>query len=99
MLRAAGFMCIVPSQNGATSIRYNACNRKLMSDTLLVNKYYARKTFESLQVHAYDDKGMPEKFKNHKGGAIDDYTDAFGYVVARLYPITVPLTRAKMGGM
>jgi phage terminase large subunit len=96
MLRAAGFYCNVPSQNGATSTRYNACNRKLMSNSLLVNPISARKTFEALQIHAYDEKGMPEKFTKHP--AIDDYTDAFGYVVGRMYPIVAGVGRAKMSG-
>ena len=86
MLKNAGFYCVVPSGgNGSTSGRYNACNRKLMSNTLLINKNLAPKTYESLQVHAYTDKGLPEKFDNHP--SIDDRTDAFGYVVGRLYPV------------
>jgi len=99
MLRGAGFHCIVPSQNGATSTRYNACNRKLMTNSLLVNPHTARKTYEALQVHAYDEKGMPEKFHEHKGGAIDDYTDAFGYVVGRLYPVVSGYGTAKLNGL
>ena len=98
MLRKAGFLCNVPSQNGATATRYNTCNRKFMSNSLLVNGRTAKKTSESLQVHAYNEKGMPEKFDNHKGGAIDDYTDAFGYIIVRLYPIVPNLTRAKISG-
>ena len=87
MLRGAGWLCIVPTTNGATSTRYNACNRKFKSGSLLINPLTAKKTSESLQTHAYNDKGMPEKFTNHEGGAIDDYTDSFGYVIVRLYPI------------
>ena len=88
MLRQAGFRCVVPTSNGSVSGRYNTTNRKLMSDTLLVNTKSAKKVYEALQIHAYNDKGLPEKFDNHKGGAIDDITDAFSYVVSRLYPIT-----------
>ena len=86
MLKNAGFYCVVPSGgNGSTSGRYNACNRKLMSNTLLINKNLAPKTYESLQVHAYTDKGLPQKFDTHP--SIDDRTDSFGYVVGRLYPV------------
>lgn len=99
MLRQAGFYCIVPSDNGATSTRYNACNRRFMTNAILVNQHTARKTYEALQTHAYDDKGLPEKFKDHKGGAIDDWTDAFGYCISRLYPITTPYHKVKMVGM
>jgi len=88
MLRKAGFRCVVPRGNGATSTRYNACNRKFISGTLLINQRYARKTSESLQTHAYDEKGLPEKFNDHSGGAIDDFTDAFGYIIVRMYPIS-----------
>lgn len=98
MLKDAGYYCNVPSQNGATSTRYNACNRKFMNDAILINPNAAKKTNESLQVHAYDDKGMPEKFKNHEGGAIDDYTDAFGYIIVRLYPIVAPVVKVGMTG-
>lgn len=99
MLRQAGFNCIVPSENGATSTRYNAANRRFMNNAILVNKVTARKTYESLQIHAYDDKGMPDKFKEHKGGAIDDWTDSFGYMIGRLYPITSPFHKIQMTGM
>lgn len=95
MLRQAGFSCIVPSENGATSTRYNACNRRFMNNAILVNQHTARKTYEALQTHAYDDKGLPEKFKDHAGGAIDDWTDAFGYAIVRLYPITAPVHVVK----
>lgn len=87
MLRQAGYRCVTPSSNGSVVGRYNACNRKLITNTLLVNKTTAKKTYEALQVHSYDNKGMPVKFHEHKGGAIDDYTDAFGYVVGRMFPI------------
>ena len=88
MLRSAGFRLNLPLSNGSVASRYNACNRKLISNTLLVNKDKAKKTYEALQVHSYDDRGLPMKFTDHKGGAVDDYTDAFGYVVGRLFPIT-----------
>ena len=98
MLRAANYNCNVPTQNGATATRYNTCNRKFMDNSILINPITAKKTNESLQVHAYDEKGMPEKFNDHKGGAIDDYTDAFGYIIVRLYPIVAPYKQIKVSG-
>lgn len=98
MLIEAGFMCNVPSGNGSVSTRYNACNRRFLLNNILVNKYKARKTYEALQVHAYDEKGKPQKFNEHKGGAIDDYTDAFGYIIVRMYPILVPMRKIFMSG-
>lgn len=97
ILRDAGFYCVVPTENGATSTRYNTCNRRLMNDLIYVNPTYARKTYEALTLHAYDDKGMPEKFTKHP--AIDDYTDSFGYVIGRKYPIVSGLVKAKLLGI
>jgi len=98
MLMAAGFYCNVPEANGAVATRYNACNRKFMNNEILINPNTAPRTNESLQVHAYDEKGQPEKFTDHAGGAIDDYTDSFGYIIVRLYPIVVPVFKTKMKG-
>lgn len=97
MLRQAGFYCIVPESNGATSTRYNACNRRFINSLIKVNPITAKKTFEALQLHSYDDKGMPEKFTTHP--AIDDYTDSFGYVIGRKYPIVVGHSTAKLMGI
>ena len=99
MLVAAGFYCHVPDSNGAVATRYNACNRKFMQNEILINPYIAQRTNESLQTHAYNNKGQPEKFDNHEGGAIDDYTDAFGYIIVRLYPIIAPMTQVKIIGL
>lgn len=98
MLIAAGFYCNVPDANGARATRYNACNRKFMQNEILINPYTAQRTSESLQTHAYDEKGEPEKFTDHSGGAIDDYTDSFGYIIVRLYPIVAPMTQSKITG-
>jgi len=85
MLKNAGFKCKVPESNGSTAGRYNAVNRKLMSDTLLVNPKTAKATYEALQLHTYNAKGEPEKFNVHP--AVDDRTDAFDYCIARMFPI------------
>lgn len=97
MLRQAGFYCVVPESNGATSTRYNACNRRFINGLIKVNPNIAKKTYEALQLHSYDDKGMPEKFTTHP--AIDDYTDSFGYVIGRKYPIVVGHSTAKLMGI
>lgn len=87
MLQNAGFYTIVPSGgNGATSTRYNAVNRKFMSNTLLINKVTCLQTYEALCVHAYDDKGQPEKSTKHP--APDDRTDCFDYAIGRMYPVS-----------
>lgn len=97
MLRQAGFNCIVPESNGATSTRYNTCNRRLMVNLIKVHPINAKRTYEALQLHSYDDKGMPEKFNTHP--AVDDYTDSFGYIIGRKYPIVAGLTTAKFTGV
>lgn len=97
ILRTAGFNCIAPRDNGATSTRYNTCNRRLMNDLIYVNPIRAKKTYEALTLHAYDDKGMPEKFTKHP--AIDDYTDSFGYVIGRKYPIVAGISVSKLKGI
>ena len=97
ILRSAGFNCIAPRDNGATSTRYNTCNRRLMNDLIYVNPIKAKKTYEALTLHAYDDKGMPEKFTKHP--AIDDYTDSFGYVIGRKYPIVAGISVSKLKGI
>ena len=97
MLRQAGFYCVVPESNGATSTRYNACNRRFINSLIKINPITAKKTYESLQLHSYNDKGMPEKFTTHP--AIDDYTDSFGYVIGRKYPIVVGHSTAKLMGI
>jgi hypothetical protein len=99
MLIGAGFYCVVPDGNGSVATRYNACNRKFMQNEILINPSTARKTSESLQTHAYDEKGQPEKFHNHEGGAIDDYTDSFGYIIVRMYPIVAPISQRKITGL
>ena len=99
MLREAGFYCVVPDANGAVATRYNTCNRKFMLNEILVNPYTSQRSYESFQLHAYDEKGMPEKFTDHSGGAIDDYTDSFGYIIVRLYPIVAPMSQSKIIGL
>jgi hypothetical protein len=41
-----------------------------------------RKTIESLELQAYDDKGLPDKETGH-----DHMADALGYVVHRRYAV------------
>jgi len=83
------FSVIAPKSNGSTQKRYNAVNRKFMTSTLLINKDKCPKTYAAYQTHAYLKNGQPEKFDNHEGGAIDDYTDAGDYCISRMFPIEV----------
>lgn len=66
--------------------RINAMNRKMARDELFINDKL-EKLMHSLQSQAYKDDGKPEKFTEHKGGAIDDWNDALGYFIAYKFPI------------
>jgi hypothetical protein len=76
-----------PKSNGSVQKRYNAVNRKFITGTLLVNKDKCPKAYAAYQTHAYADNGQPEKFNDHNGGAIDDWTDAGDYCISRMFPI------------
>ena len=88
------FSVTAPKSNGSTQKRYNAVNRKFMSGTLFINKDKCPKSYAAYQTHAYDSNGKPEKFSDHEGGAIDDWTDAGDYCISRMFPI-----EATGGGM
>jgi len=83
------FSVTAPKSNGSTQKRYNAVNRKFMTGTLLINKDKCTKTYAAYQTHAYLKNGQPEKFTDHEGGAIDDYTDAGDYCISRMFPIEI----------
>lgn len=52
----------------------------------------------ALMAHAYKD-GEPEKFKEHpKGkGSVDDATDALGYMLYNLFPLSKPIYATGIG--
>ena len=81
-----GFNLNAPKANGAVRDRINSVNRLFSSDRLLINDKVAKMDY-SLQTQGYKENGEPEKFTEHKGGAIDDWNDALGYLVVRMYPI------------
>lgn len=85
MLRDAGFNVNAPLANGRVRDRINATNNAFEKGLLYVNVEKCPVYTESLEQHAYDDKGEPEKF--NKAGSVDDYTDAGTYPVVRLLGI------------
>lgn len=87
ILQDAGFMVNAPSQNGAVRDRVNSVNALLSKERLMVNTHRCPKLTHSLESQGYTDKGEPEKFNDHKGGAIDDWNDGLGYPVVRIYPV------------
>lgn len=72
--------------NPAVRDRINAMNRKFARDEILINDRM-EKLMHSLQIQGYLDNGKPEKFTEHKGGAVDDWNDALGYFIAYKFPI------------
>ena len=53
-------------------------------DSILINDK-VEKLMHSLQIQAYKDNGTPEKWTEHKGGAVDDWNDALGYFIVRKF--------------
>ena len=84
ILRNGGYSVNAPKANGAVRDRINACNRMFALDSLLINDR-VEKLSHSLQIQSYKDNGEPEKFTEHKGGAIDDWNDALGYFIVRKF--------------
>lgn len=66
--------------------RVNTVNRLFAQDRLLVNDRFEKMVY-SLQTQAYLENGKPEKFTEHKGGAVDDYNDALGYMISYKFPL------------
>jgi len=87
IIRDGGFRVLSNKANPAVRDRVNAVNRMFATDKILINGKL-EKLIYSLQTQAYKDNGEPEKFKEHKGGAVDDWNDAIGYLIAYLFSIT-----------
>lgn len=66
--------------------RINTVNRMFAQDRLFIGGKIEKLIF-SLQTQAYLDNGKPEKFTEHKGGAIDDWNDALGYFIHYYFPL------------
>lgn len=86
ILRDGGFYCDMPKANPAIRDRVNSVNRLFALDQLFINDR-VEKVIYALQIHCYTDKGLPEKFTEHVGGAIDDYNDALGYFINQKFGI------------
>lgn len=84
ILKEGGYRINAPKANGAVRDRVNACNRMFSTDRILVNDR-VEKLMHSLQIQAYKDNGEPEKWTEHKGGAVDDWNDALGYFIVRKF--------------
>ncbi|MCK9532615.1 MAG: PBSX family phage terminase large subunit [Gammaproteobacteria bacterium] len=94
ILQDNGLRINANKSNPAVRDRINAVNRKLARDEVFISDRVEKLIF-SLQTQAYLDNGKPEKYTEHKGGAIDDWNDALGYFIAYKYPIQ---TYGKISG-
>ena len=90
MMRTAGIRIDAPNANPYVRDRVNSTNRLFAQDRIFVNDRL-EKLVNSLQIQAYKDDGTPEKFKEHSGGAVDDWNDAFTYFINRKFGLTKPV--------
>lgn len=88
-----------PRANGAIRDRVNSFNALISKSRYLVNYTKCPRGANALANQGWGKDGKPEKFDDHKDGAIDDYNDSAGYFVVRKYPLirnTVSQKRHKM---
>lgn len=85
MLRGAGYKVDAPTKNPLVVNRINTLNNMFYQNTVKVNTHKCPNLTQALEQHAYDEKGIPEKFNSHP--SIDDYTDSLGYITHRKFGI------------
>ena len=72
--------------------RVNYVNTAFYKGLVTIDTLACPKLTAALEMQSYDEKTQqPEKSDKHDGGSMDDFTDAFGYMVAELYPINKPV--------
>ncbi len=74
-----------PKANGAVRDRINSVNSLFSKGMYRINKTRCPRLSHAYSVQGWDKNGKPEKFDEHKGGAIDDYTDGGGYYIVRRF--------------
>lgn len=89
ILRDNGFKVDAPMANPPVRDRINSANRMFAKDEILINDRVEKMVY-SLQTQAYLENGKPEKFNEHKGGAVDDWNDSFTYFINRKFGLTKP---------
>ena len=85
IIKAAGYQVCANAANPAVRDRINAYNGLISHDRLKVNTDKCPNLTNALETQGYDDKGEPEKWKDHP--AIDDWVDSSGYFIAYKFPI------------
>lgn len=91
ILQSAGLRVDAPSSNPFIRDRINAVNAMLSHGRLQVNADKCQQLTQALETQGYSANGDPEKFTAHP--AIDDWNDALGYCISRLFPVRAALTK------
>ena len=91
ILQSAGLRVDAPSSNPFIRDRINAVNAMLSHGRLQVNTDKCQQLTQALETQGYSANGDPEKFTTHP--AIDDWNDALGYCISRLFPVRDALTK------
>ena len=91
ILQSAGLRVDAPSSNPFIRDRINAVNAMLSHGRLQVNADKCQQLTQALETQGYSANGDPEKFASHP--AIDDWNDALGYCISRLFPVRAALTK------
>lgn len=76
-----------PKGNGAIRDRVNSFNARISKEKYLVNYAKCPRGSNALTTQGWGKDGKPEKFDDHKDGAIDDYNDSAGYFMVRKFPL------------
>ncbi|MGL5393323.1 MAG: hypothetical protein ACRDA8_18400, partial [Shewanella sp.] len=94
MIISAGYRVEAPKANPFIRDRVNAVNALLSHGKLSVNAAKCKELVKALETQGYNDRGEPEKFNTHP--AIDDWNDAAGYCLNRLFPISKPVAQIQI---
>lgn len=97
IIKGGGYMVDVPKANPFVRDRINCMNTKISKDEFEVNTLLCPELTMALEQQGYNDKGEPEKFKDHP--AIDDWVDATGYFMHRKFPIHKPVAAPRIRRM
>jgi len=85
ILKDAGFTIYANNTNPPVRDRINSVNALFSHNKIEINTNECPELTFALESQGYDDRGEPEKFKDHP--SIDDYNDNFGYFCAYRYPV------------
>lgn len=96
LIKDAGFRVSVSNSNPPIRDRINTINNLFSKNRLFINSKICKKLNEALLEQTYNDKGEPIKFSKHP--SIDDYVDALGYMIYRLFFIKRPISYIKYQG-